>query len=135
MALRPFQTGAVINLSGGESSQDVTICTVPTRKRFHIKFLGINGFGQPNQPLFYAVHVTTGSRVGIYPVAPTGMAEIDEPEFPARYFGSHALTLYADPGSDLVFTVARKNTTGNVRVLIDVSGILVDVRTRRQADR
>lgn len=135
MAQRPFQTGAIVNLSGGESNKDVVIYTVPARKRFHIKFLGINGFGQPDQPIFYAIHVTTGSRIGIYPVAPPGVAEIDEPQFPARYFGSHELTLYADPGSDLIFTVARKDTTSNVRVLIDVCGILVDVRARARADR
>ncbi|MGE0642531.1 MAG: hypothetical protein AB7P24_02545 [Nitrospira sp.] len=135
MAQRPFQAGAAINLDSGESSKEVVIFAVPAKKRFHVKSLGINGFGQPNQPLFYAVHVTTGSRVGIYPVAPTGVAEIDEPEFPARYFGSQELTLYADPGSDLIFTVARKDTTGNVRVLIDISGILVDVRARSQTDR
>ncbi|MBX3300875.1 MAG: hypothetical protein KF693_01530 [Nitrospira sp.] len=135
MAQRPFQTGAVVNLSNGESSKEVTIGTVPTNKRFHVKFLGINGFGQPNQPLFYAVHVTTGSRIGIYPIAPSGSAGIAEPEFPARYFGSQEIILYADPGSDLIFTVARKDTTGNVRVFIDLCGILVDVRARSRADR
>ncbi|MDH4079866.1 MAG: hypothetical protein OEU68_08640 [Nitrospira sp.] len=134
MAQRPFQTGAIINLSSGESSKDVVICTVPANKRFHVKFLGINGFGQPNQPLFYAVHVTTGSRLGIYPIAPPGVAEIAEAEFPARYFGSQEVMLYADPGSDLLFTVARKDTTGNIRVFIDLCGILADVGARRQTD-
>lgn len=135
MAQRPFQAGAAVNLSAGESSKDVVICTVPAKQRFHVKFLGINGFGHPNQPLFYAVHVTTGSRIGIYPVALNGVAEIDEPEFPARYFGSQEVILYADPGSDLIFTVARKDTTGNVRVFIELCGILVDVRARGRADR
>lgn len=127
MAQRPFQTGAVVNLSEGESTKEAVIVTVPRKKRFHTQFLGINGFGHPNQSLFYAVHVTTRSTVGIYPVAPTGMAEIDEPEFPARFFGSQQAILYADPGSDLIFTVARKDTTGNVRVFIDICGLLVDV--------
>lgn len=104
MAQRPFQTGAAVNMSGGESSKEVVIYTVPTKKRFHVKFLGINGFGHPHQPLFYAVHVTTGSRSGIYPIAPSGIADIAEPEFPARYFGSQEVILYADPGSDLTFT-------------------------------
>jgi hypothetical protein len=135
MAQRPFQTGAAVNLSGGKSSTDVVICTIPAKQRLHIKFLGINGFGHPNQPLFYAVQVTTGSRIGIYPIAPTGIAEIAEPEFPARFFGSQEVILYADPGSDLIFTVARKDTTGNVRVFIDLCGILADVRARRQADQ
>jgi len=35
--------------------------------------------------------------------------------------------LYADPKSDLIFSVARKNTTGNVRVFLNVCGLLVDV--------
>lgn len=135
MAQRPFQTGAAVNMSGGEGSKEVVIYTVPTKKRFHVKFLGINGFGHPNQPLFYAVHVTTGSRIGIYPIAPSGIAEIAEPEFPARYFGSQEVILYADPGSDLIFTVARKDTTGNVRVFIELCGILVDVRARSRADQ
>lgn len=135
MAQRPFQTGAIINLSSGESSKDVVICTVPANKRFHVKFLGINVFGQPNQPLFYAIQVTTGSRLGIYPIAPTGIAEIAEPEFPARFFGSQEVIIYADPGSDLIFTVARTDTTGNVRVFIDLCGILADVRAKRQADQ
>ncbi len=134
MAYRPFQTGAIVNLSGGESSKEVVISTIPARKRFHIKFLGLNGFGQPNQPLFYAIQVTTGSRLGIYPIAPSGVADIAEPEFPARYFGSQDVMLYADPGSDLIFTVARMDTTGNVRVFIDLCGILADVRARRQTD-
>jgi hypothetical protein len=78
-------------------------------------------------PLFYAVHVTTRSVLGIYPIALTGIAEIDEPEFPTRFFGSQEATLYADPKSDLVFSVARKITTGNVRVFISICGLLVDL--------
>lgn len=135
MAQRLFQTGTAVNLSDGDSIKEVVISAVPAKKRFHIKFLGINGFGQPNQPLFYAVHVTTASRLGIYPIAPTGVAEIADPEFPARYFGSQEALLYADPGSDLIFTVARKNTTGHVRVFIDLCGILVDVRAGSRTDR
>ena len=127
MAQKPFQTGAVVNLSDGESSKEVVVDTVPARKRFDVKFLGINGFGHPNQPLFYAVHVTTRSRIGIYPIAPTGLSEIDEPEFPVRLFGSQEAMLYADPKSNLVFSVARKGTTGNVRIFIDICGLLVDV--------
>lgn len=127
MAQRPFQTGAVINLEAGESNKDVVICTVPAKKRFEIKFLGINGFGHPNQPLFHAVQVTTKSVLGIYPIAVTGVAEIAEPEFPARYFGSQEAMLYAEPKSDVIFTVARKDTTGSVRVLINLCGMLVDV--------
>lgn len=126
MAQRPFQAGAVVNLSDGESIKEAVIVTVPRKKRFHTQYLGINGFGHPNQSLFYAVHVTTRSRVGIYPIAPTGIAEIDEPEFPARFFGSQVATLYADPGSDLIVSVARKNTRGNVRVFINICGLLVD---------
>lgn len=68
MAQRPFQTGAVVNLSNGESTKEAVIIAVPKKKRFHTQFLGINGFGQPKQSLFYAVHVTTRSRVGIYPI-------------------------------------------------------------------
>ncbi|MBX3305397.1 MAG: hypothetical protein KF751_05015 [Nitrospira sp.] len=127
MAQRPFQTGAIVNLDAGESVKDVVVCAVPTKKRFEIKFLGINGFGHPNQPLFHAVHVTTKSVLGIYPIAPTGIATITESEFPARYFGSQEVMLYADPKSDLIFTVARKETTGNVRVFINLCGMLVDV--------
>lgn len=127
MAQRPFQTGAVVNLNAGESVKDVVVCTVPARKRFDVKFLGINGFGHPNQPLFYAVQVTTKSVQGIYPIAPTGFSEIAEPEFPMRYFGSQETMLYADPKSDLIFTVARKDTTGNVRVFINLCGMLVNV--------
>ena len=55
------------------------------------------------------------------------MAEIAEPEFPMRHLGSQEMMLYADQKSDLIFTVARKDTTGNVRVFIHLSGLLVDV--------
>lgn len=127
MAQKPFQTGVAVNLDAGESVKDVVVCTVPARKRFEIKFLGINGFGHPNQPLFHAVQVTTKSVLGIYPIAVTGVAEIAEPEFPARYFGSQEAMLYAEPKSDVIFTVARKDTTGSVRVLINLCGMLVDV--------
>ena len=127
MAQRPFQTGAVVNLAAGESAKDVVVCTILARKRFEIKFLGINGFGHPNQPLFYAMHVTTKSVLGIYPIALTGSSEIAEPEFPMRYFGSQEAILYADPKSDLIFSVARNDTTGNVRVFINLCGMLVDI--------
>ncbi|MBS0155683.1 MAG: hypothetical protein JSS38_13875 [Nitrospira sp.] len=127
MAQRPFQTGAAVNLSAGDSVKDVVVCTVPARKRFDVKFLGINGFGHPNQPLFYAVQVTTKSVLGVYPISLTGIAEIAEPEFPMRYFGSQEVMLYADPKSDLIVSVARKDTTGNVRVFINLCGMLVDV--------
>ncbi|MFO0701213.1 MAG: hypothetical protein U0236_18490 [Nitrospira sp.] len=127
MAQRPFQVEAVVNLTAGDSVKDVVVCTVPVKKRFEIKFLGINGFGHPNQPLFYAVQVTTKSVLGIYPIAPTGISEIAEPEFPMRYFGSQEVALYADSKSDLIFTVARKATTGNVRVFISLCGMLIDL--------
>ena len=127
MAQRPFQTGAVINLNAGEDVKDIVVYTVPSRKRFDVKFLGINGFGHPNQPLFYAVHVTTKSLLGIYPIAPTGVAEIADPQFPIRFFGSQEVILYADPKSDLIFSVARKKTTGDVRVFVNLCGLLVDV--------
>ena len=127
LAQKSFQTGAVINLSDGESVKDMVVCTVPARKRFDVKFLGINGFGHPNQPLFYAVQVTTKSILGIYPIAPTGISEIADPQFPMRFFGSQEAILYADPKSDLIFSVARKNATGNVRVFINLCGLLVDV--------
>lgn len=127
MAQRPFQAGAVVNLSDGESGKDVVVCTVPARKRFDVKFLGINGFGHPNQPLFHAVHVTTRSLLGIYPIALTGISEIAEPEFPTRFFGGQEAALYADPKSDLLFSVARKDATGHVRVFISICGLLVDV--------
>ena len=68
MAQRPFQTGAAINLSAGESVKDVVVCTVPARKRFEIKFLGINGFGHPNQPLFYAVQVIYNRNSRVIPL-------------------------------------------------------------------
>ncbi len=126
MAQKPFQAGAVVNLTAGETVKDVIICTVPARKRFEVKFLGINGFGHPEQPLFYAVQVTTKSILGIYPIAVSGIAEIAEPEFPVRYFGSQDTLLYADPKSDLTFSVARKDATGNVRVFINLCGLLVD---------
>jgi hypothetical protein len=127
MAQKPFQAGAVVSLSAGENVKEIVICAVPAKKRFDVKFLGINGFGHPNQPLFFAVHVTTRSVLGIYPISLTGIAEIDEPEFPTRFFGSQEATLYADSKSDLVFSVARKITTGNVRVFISICGLLVDL--------
>ena len=127
MAQRPFQTGAVVNLSDGEHTKEAVLVTIPRKKRFHTQYIGINGFGHPNQPLFYAVHVTTKSLLGIYPIAPTGIAEIDELQFPMRFFGSQEAILYADPKSDLIFSVARKNTTGNVRVFISLCGLLVDL--------
>ncbi|HBH80422.1 MAG TPA: hypothetical protein DDY39_11410 [Nitrospira sp.] len=73
------------------------------------------------------MHVTTKSVLGIYPIALTGSSEIAEPEFPMRYFGSQEAILYADPKSDLIFSVARKDTTGNVRVFINLCGMLVDI--------
>ena len=122
MAQRPFQTGAVLNLSGGESTKETIIVTVPRKKRFHTQFLGINGFGQPNQPLFYAVHVTTRSTVGIYPIAPSGIAEIDEPEFPARFFGSQEAMLYADPGP----SSSSRSRARRPRAMYGYSSISVD---------
>ncbi|MDF0652587.1 MAG: hypothetical protein P0121_14085 [Nitrospira sp.] len=127
MAQRPFQTGIVVNSNDGENGKDVVIYTVPARKRFDVKFLDINGFGQPNQSLFYAIHVTTRSEVGIYPIAVAGISEIAEPEFPTRFFGGQETTLYADPKSGILFSVARKDATGHVRVFISISGLLVDV--------
>ena len=127
MAQRPFQTGAIIDLSDGENVNEIVVYTIPARKRFDIKFLGINGFGHSNQPLFYAVHVTTRSYVGIYPIAITGIAEIAEPEFPTRYFGSQEATLYADSKTNVAFSIARKGTTGSVRAFINLCGLLVDV--------
>ncbi len=127
MAQRPFQAGVAVNLDVGESVKDVVVCTVPPQKTIRDQIRRHQWFGHSNQPLFYAVQVTTKSLLGIYPIAPAGMAEIAEPEFPMRYFGSQEIMLYADQKSDLIFTVARKDTTGNVRALINLCGLLVDV--------
>lgn len=95
MAQKPFQTGTVLNLIAGESTKEAVIVTFPRKKRFHTQYLGIYSFGQPNQSLFYAVHVTTRSRVSIYPI---GISSIDEPEFPARFFGSQEAISTRIPG-------------------------------------
>jgi hypothetical protein len=126
MAKNPYQMGGVVNLVEGESVKDVSILTLPARKGFEIKFVGINGFGQPNQPLFFALRVSTQSRTGNYPIALTGNSEIADPEFPKRFFGSQQVELYADPGSELIFTVARRDTYAKVRVFVDMYGFLVD---------
>ncbi len=127
MAKEPYQMGGVVNLVEGEKHKDVSILTIPAKKRFDIKFVGINGFGQPNQPLFFSLQVWTKSRQGLYPIAPTGNSEVGDPEYPKRFFGSQEVKLYADPGSKLIFTVARRDTYAKVRVFVDVCGFLVDV--------
>jgi len=110
MSEEVFQIGGVVNLIEGERDKDVTIFTVPDNKRFVIEFIGINAFGQPNQSLFYALQITVSSRLGIYPFAMSGNARFHDPEFPERFFGSQLAKLYADPNSQIILTVVRRET-------------------------
>jgi hypothetical protein len=124
-----FQSGGVINLAEGEEVKDATILVVPTDQQFDIQFVGVNGFAQPGQILFVALQVTTAGRLGIYPIVLTGMSPFSDPEFPTRYFGSQAVRLHADAGSDLLITVARHETRAGARVFVNVSGFLSRVTT------
>ena len=121
---RSFQTGGVINLAEGEEVKDVTILAVAPDQRFDIRFVGVNGFAQPGQILFVALQVTTVGHLGTYPIVLTGMSPFADPEFPTRCFGSQEVRLHADPGSDLLITVARHETRAGARVFVDVSGFL-----------
>lgn len=126
MSERPYQKGIVVNLAQGQEHKDGTVLTVPAKKRFDIKFIGINAFGHQNQPLSFFLHVFTNGRLGTYPIALTGNSDILEPTFPKRFFGSQLVALYADPSRVLKFEVVRRETSGKVRVLVDMCGFLVD---------
>ena len=120
-----FQIGGVVNLIEGERDKDAIIFTVPDNKIFVIEFTGNNAFSQPKQSLFYALQITTKSHLGIYPLAVSGNTVFHDPEFPKRFFGSQLVKLYADPNSQIIFTVVRRETHANVRVFVDMCGFLI----------
>jgi hypothetical protein len=126
---QPFQTGGVINLADREAGTQVTILAVPQGKRFVVECVGVNAFMQPGQKLFAALHVTTAGYVGIYPIALVGSSTIADPTFPARAFGSQQVRFYADPETNLDFSIARHDATAHARIFISVSGVLIDTRT------
>ena len=126
MAEKPYQRGRIVNLAEGQENGEGTVLTVPANKRFDINFIGINAFGHPNQPLSFFLHVFTNNQIGIYPIALTGNSETGDPTYPQRFFGSQLVALYAAPNHELTFSVARRDTFGKVRVIMSLSGFLVD---------
>jgi len=123
----PFQKGSVVNLNDGEIVKDCTLVTVPQDKRFIIEFVGVNGFAQLGQRLFVAIQATTNGYKGAYPIVLAGRSRIEDPAFPMRRFGSQQVRLYADPGSDLIVTVARHLGRDDARVFVDVCGLLMNL--------
>jgi hypothetical protein len=92
--------------------------------------IGVNAFVQPGQTLFAALHVTTGGYVGIYPIVLAGSSTIADPTFPARAFGSQQVRFYADPKTNLDFSIARDDATADARIFVSVSGVLIDTRPK-----
>jgi hypothetical protein len=127
---QPLQADELIDLAGGETGKQVTLLTMPRGKRFVIECVGVNAFLQPGQKLFVALHVTTGNRIGIYPIVLAGSSTIADPAFPSRTFGSQQVRLYADPETNVDFSVARDDATGGARIFVSLSGMLMDTRMR-----
>jgi hypothetical protein len=92
--------------------------------------IGVNAFVQPGQTLFAALYVTTGGYVGIYPIVLASNSTIADPTFPARAFGSQQVQFYADPKTNLDFSIARVAAAADARIFVSVSGVLTDTRVK-----
>jgi hypothetical protein len=125
--MQPFQTGVVVNLRDGEAGQQPTLVTVPTGKCLLIECIGINAFAQPGQIFCIALEVTTSRHLGLYPIVLLGSSTLEDPEFPARSFGSQLVHLYAAPQTQVLLPITRNNARGTARVEVHISGGLVDV--------
>jgi hypothetical protein len=127
---QPLHAGEVIDLAAGEAGKQVTIWVVPQGKPFVVECVGVNAFAPPGQKLFATLHVTTAGYVGIYSTILVGSSTIAEPAFPARSFGSQQVRLYADPETNLDFSIARDDATADAQIFLSVSGVLIDTRTK-----
>ena len=124
--IQPFQTGVVVNLRDGEDGQQPMLVTVPADKCLVIECIGINAFAQPGQRFCIALEVTTSGHAGTYPIVLLGSSTIEDPEWPARSFGSQLVRLYAAPTSAVMLPISRNPAHGAARVFVDVSGVLID---------
>jgi hypothetical protein len=102
----------------------------PQGKRVVIECVGVNAFVQPGQRLFVALHVSTGDDICIYPIVLAGSSTIAAPTYPARTFGSQQIRVYADPETNVDFSVARDNPAAGARIFVSLSGVLIDTRMR-----
>jgi hypothetical protein len=123
---QPFQTGTVVNFQPGQASQQPTLVHVPPAKWLVLECIGINAFAQPGQSWVMALEVTTSGHPGTYPIALLGSSTMADPDFPARSFGSQLLRLYAAPTTAVMLPISRSPVQGSARVIVDLSGYLLD---------
>ena len=126
--MQPFQTGVVVNLRDGEDGQQPMLVTVPAKKCLVIECIGINAFAQPGQSFCIALEVTTSGHAGTYPypIVLLGSSTIEDPEWPARSFGSQLVRLYAAPHTQVLLPIKRNNAQRAARIFVDIAGVLVD---------
>jgi hypothetical protein len=55
---------------------------------------------------------------------------MEAPTYPARTFGSQQIRVYADPETNVDFSVARDNPAAGARIFVSLSGVLIDTRMR-----
>jgi hypothetical protein len=122
---QPYHRTGVINLENGVGIMDFDITDLPQGKLFVIEFVGVNAFAQPDQSLFFALQVKTNTS-GVYPIVLNGESPFDDSVYPARYFGSQQVLLYADPDRTLKITFARHDSSGEARCFFDLSGRIID---------
>jgi hypothetical protein len=117
----------MINLQEGQDGAQATLFKVPAHKRLVIECIGVNAFHQPRQSFVIALEVTAHGHTGLYPIVLTGSSTIEDPEFPARSFGSQLVHLYAASDTEVLLPIKRNNAQGAARAEVHIAGVLVDV--------
>ena len=122
-AKQPFQASVPILLQNGLTAASGPSIPVPVGKRLVIQTVSLwrNGTLTPGEGVRGYVGCTVNGSTIFYPLP---FAPTDGTVVPGTM---QAVTLYADPGTDLFFNAFRNGASGNETDLVSVTGYLVDV--------
>ena len=124
-AREPFQEQAFVTYEEGGIFQFADLYVVPAGKRLVIEYVSFGSSLHPGQALnSFAIHARLGAKEVTHVVPLTAGTDFGSP----RYVASHAVKMYADPGTKVRAAFSRDFTanpsTGGTGALISLTGYL-----------
>lgn len=123
---QPFHEKTHITLTALNSGESTPIFVVPTGKRFVTEsvsvYVNVAPVVLPNR---VEVHTQLGNNLVVHEIAVARQGS--DLNGNAVFTGTHAVTWYADPGTEVIFQFSRGNTTDSATAEVTISGYFVDV--------
>jgi hypothetical protein len=133
MSTEPFLTNVNATLQAGAFVSAAGSFLVPAEQTLVIETVAIDLQIPANQQVIFArMIVATGARQTSFPipVQPIGTISPSGVAAETHYSGLHCVRIQTDPGSEVLFTVARNSDLGSPEVICSIAGYLVAARFR-----